>query len=153
VGTKGRRRSGGKGTSKQGGKAGGGGRSTGAGRRPAAAAVRAPAAKAGTAGPAVAAASARRGAAPAVRAAGRADSGPSPLERAKALRDTIQRTKLTAADPWGYTPKARGWVERAESILTQLIADPGSAAGRKALDALATEVEGDRDFQEARRLF
>jgi hypothetical protein len=70
-----------------------------------------------------------------------------------ALRDTIQRSKLTAANPWTYTAKARAWGERAQRLVDQLARDAGSSAARQALDTLSTEVERDRDYQEARRLF
>ena len=86
-------------------------------------------------------------------AAGARPSGPSALERAQALRDAVQRSKLTASDPWGYAAKARGWAKRALQIVDQLEHGRGSAATQQALDTLAAEVERDRDFQEARRLF
>ena len=75
---------------------------------------------------------------------------PSPLERAERLRDDIQRSKVTHPDPWSYTAKARPWGERAQRLV-----DDGAAGRdvRRAVAALAAEVEGDRDFQEARRLF
>ena len=75
---------------------------------------------------------------------------PSPLERAERLRDDIQRSKVTHSDPWSYTAKARAWGERAQRLV-----DDGAAGRdvRRAVAALAAEVEGDRDFREARRLF
>ncbi len=74
-------------------------------------------------------------------------------ERAERLRDEIQRSKLTHPDPWRYTAKARGWGERAQ-VLVELIAVRGdTASARGSLEALAAELERDRDFQEARRLF
>jgi len=82
-----------------------------------------------------------------------AASAPSLTERTLALRDTIQHSKLTAADPWGYTPKARAWQARAEQLLDRLVAGAETAETRKAVEALAAEVDGDRDFREARRLF
>jgi hypothetical protein len=82
-----------------------------------------------------------------------AASAPSLTERALALRDTIQQSKLTAADPWGYTAKARAWQARVERLLDRLGTGAETAETRKAVEALAVEVEGDRDFQEARRLF
>jgi hypothetical protein len=88
---------------------------------------------------------ASRPAAPARREA----AGPSLEERTLALRDAIEHSKLTAVDPWGYTPKARKWVARAE----RLLAGTEPAEAHKALAALAAEVEGDREFQEARRRF
>ncbi len=76
---------------------------------------------------------------------------PSLLEQAKALRDDVQRSKLTATDPWSYTGKARGWQERAERLLDQITGNVGTAATRKGVEALRAEIEGDRDYQEARR--
>jgi hypothetical protein len=74
-------------------------------------------------------------------------------EQAERLRDEIQRSKLTHPDPWRYTAKARGWGERAQ-VLVELIAARGdTASARGSLEALAAELQGDRDFQEARRLF
>ena len=75
---------------------------------------------------------------------------PSPLERAERLRDDIQRSNVTHSDPWSYTAKARAWGERAQRLVDD------AAAGRdvrRAVAALGAEVEGDRDFQAARRLF
>jgi hypothetical protein len=82
-----------------------------------------------------------------------AASSPSLTERALALRNAIQHSKLTAADPWGYTAKARAWQVRVERLLDRLGTGVETAETRKAVEALAVEVEGDRDFQEARRLF
>jgi len=96
--------------------------------------------------PAKPAAKAARPTAPRREAAGRV---PSFAERALSLRDAIQHSKLTAADPWGYTVKARKWEARAE----RLVAGAETAEAREALATLAAELEGDRDFQEARRLF
>jgi len=96
--------------------------------------------------------------APGKRAAATAQTAPAPAgptlgERAERLRDEIQRSKLTHPDPWRYAAKARGWGERAQ-VLVELIAVRGDApAGRSSLEALAAELQGDRDFQEARRLF
>jgi hypothetical protein len=70
-----------------------------------------------------------------------------------ALRDAIQRSKLTAADPWKYTAKARAWGERAQRLMDQFGRDAGSSSARQALDSLRAEVERDQDFQAARRLF
>jgi hypothetical protein len=75
------------------------------------------------------------------------------LEQARSLREAIQRSKLTAPDPWAYTPKARGWIQRADEVLARIESGADAAGTRKALEALQAEVEGDRDFQEARRLF
>jgi hypothetical protein len=80
-------------------------------------------------------------------------AGPTLGEQAERLRDEIQRSKLTHPDPWRYTAKARGWGERAQ-VLVELIAARGdTASARGSLEALAAELQGDRDFQEARRLF
>ena len=92
----------------------------------------------------------------------RAQAAPSPasaprgpvvvtlVARAERLYDDIQRSKITHPDPWTYTTKARGWVKRAEQLVVE------ASAGRdvrRDLDGLAAEVERDRDFQEAHRLF
>ena len=100
----------------------------------------------------------RRHAAPPKRAAAAARpapaaAGPSLGEHAERLRDEIQQSKLSHPDPWRYAAKARGWGERAQ-VLVELIAVRGdTASARGSLEALAAELEGDRDFQEARRLF
>lgn len=98
-----------------------------------------------------AAAAERRVTVPAVAPARREAAPPSLLEQAKALRDAVQRSKLMARDPWGYAPKARGWQERAEKLLDQITANVDAAATRKGVAALRTEIESDRDFQEAHR--
>jgi hypothetical protein len=72
------------------------------------------------------------------------------VDRATRLFDDIQRSKVTHPAPWGYTTKARGWSERAERLVADAVAGRDV---RHALDGLAHEVQGDRDFQEARRLF
>jgi hypothetical protein len=74
-------------------------------------------------------------------------------ERAEGLRDEIQRSKLTHPDPWRYAPKARGWGERAQVLVELIVARGDTASARGSLEALAAELRGDRDFQEARRLF
>ena len=74
-------------------------------------------------------------------------------ERAEQLRAAIERSKLTAADPWAYTPKAREWRQRAQALVEQIAREGDTAALRRRLEALTAEVEGDRDFQQARRLF
>ena len=104
-----------------------------------------PAAKATAAAPPKRAAATARPASP--------GAGPTLGEHAERLRDEIQRSKLTHPDPWRYTAKARGWGERAQ-VLVELIAVRGeTASARGSLEALAAELQGDRDFQEARRLF
>jgi hypothetical protein len=80
-------------------------------------------------------------------------SEPSVLERCEALRDAIQKSKLTAPDPWAYTAKARGWGQRAQDLVDRIAREGATDAARQGLERLAGEVEGDRDFQEARRLF
>lgn len=111
-----------------------------------------PAARGGTKARAVKPAAKADGkAAPARPAA--AVSAPSVLERAETLRDAIQRSKLTAPDPWAYTAKARGWGQRAQALVDRVARDGDTSAARQALDKLSAEVEGDRDFKEARRLF
>ena len=80
-------------------------------------------------------------------------AGPTLGEQAERLRDEIQRSKLTHPDPWRYAAKARGWGERAQ-VLVELIAVRGdTSSARGSLEALAAELQRDRDFQEARRLF
>jgi hypothetical protein len=72
------------------------------------------------------------------------------MDRATRLRDAILETKLTAPDPWTYTAKARAWAERAQQMVDRLAS--GQSAGlERELQGLAAEVEGDRDYQEARR--
>lgn len=82
---------------------------------------------------------------------------PSPAElplgeRAERLRAAIEQSKLTALDPWTYGPKARRWGQRAEQLVYR-IRGGESPVLRRELEALTAEVEGDRDFQEARRRF
>ncbi|MBI2467418.1 MAG: hypothetical protein HYV62_06330 [Candidatus Rokubacteria bacterium] len=80
-------------------------------------------------------------------------AGPSPLDRAERLRDDIVKSKLTAPDPWAYTPKARAWGQRAQELLDRIARDGATPALARQLEALAAEAEADRDFQEAKRLF
>lgn len=82
-----------------------------------------------------------------------AAAGPSLQERAVLLRDEVSRSKLTHPDPWRYTAKARSWSERAQAIVDAISRSGDSAAQARALESLAAEIAGDRDFQEARRLF
>jgi hypothetical protein len=88
-----------------------------------------------------------------VAPARRDTASPSLLEQAMALRDAIQRSKLTAHDPWGYTAKARGWLTRVEALVARVGTEADAAVTRKGVETLRGEVESDRDFQEARRLF
>lgn len=112
-------------------------------------AAKAPVAKAPVAKPAARPPQpAPRSAAPARQAA------PTPLlEQARSLREAIERSKLTAPDPWGYTTKARGWIQRADQVLSRIESSADAAGTRKTLETLRGEIEGDRDFQAARRLF
>jgi hypothetical protein len=80
-------------------------------------------------------------------------AGPTLGEQAEHLRDEIQRSKLTHPDPWTYTVKARAWGERAQALVEQIDVNGDTPATRRTLDALVKELQGDRDFQEARRLF
>jgi hypothetical protein len=79
--------------------------------------------------------------------------GPDLGERAERLRDEIQRSKLTHPDPWGYAAKARGWSDRAQGLVQMVFVQGDTASVRAALEALDAELQRDRDFQEARRLF
>jgi hypothetical protein len=95
-----------------------------------------------------------RAAAPATRAAAPARSaGPGLMELAERLRDDILRSKHTHPDPWAYGAKARPWGERAQTLVDQIASSGDTGATRRALEALDGEVQRDRDFQEARRLF
>lgn len=69
-------------------------------------------------------------------------------DRARTFRETLERTKHTAPDPWAYTAKVRGWVRRLEGLWER--PEDGAAASRE-LEALVAEIEADPDFQEARR--
>jgi hypothetical protein len=80
-------------------------------------------------------------------------AGPGLLEQAERLRDEIQRSKLTHPDPWTYGAKARTWGVRAQALVDQLAAQGDDTAIRRALVTLEAEVQSNRDFQEARRLF
>jgi len=82
-----------------------------------------------------------------------ASAGPDLGERAERLRDEIQRSKLTHPDPWSYAAKARAWGERAQNLVQQIAIGGNTASAKSALEALDAEVQRDRDFQEARRLF
>jgi hypothetical protein len=73
------------------------------------------------------------------------------LAQARALRDAIEQSKLTASDPWGYTTKARAWSRRAQALMDEAArGGDGGVVGRQ-LETLKSEVERDSDFQEARR--
>jgi hypothetical protein len=88
--------------------------------------------------------------------ASRPDTAPveAPLaERAERLRDEILRSKLTHPDPWTYAPKARAWGERAQTLVEQIARAGSSSAAVRSFETLAAEIERDRDFQDARRLF
>jgi hypothetical protein len=99
-------------------------------------------------------------AAPAKAAAKRGDerpasaaAGPALHEHARRLRDEIARSKHTHPDPFAYAPKARAWGERVEILVEQIIVRGDIPATRRSLEALDTELQRDRDFQDARRLF
>jgi hypothetical protein len=79
--------------------------------------------------------------------------GPALVERAERLRDEILRSKLTHPNPWTYAPKARGWGERAQVLVELIVVQGPSPTTLRTLEGLHAEVERDRDFQEARRLF
>jgi hypothetical protein len=74
-------------------------------------------------------------------------------ERAQQLREEITRSKLTHPDPWRYADKARGWGERAQVIVEVIAVRGDTVSARTSLEALLAELDRDRDFQEARRLF
>jgi hypothetical protein len=80
-------------------------------------------------------------------------AGLSAGERAERLRDDILRSKLTHPNPWTYAPKARGWGERAQVLVEMIVVEGHTPTILRTLATLHAEVEGDRDFQEARRLF
>ena len=109
--------------------------------RPAAKAAKKPAAK-----PAAAPAAKRAG-------ANAAHPGLPMDERARQLHADIARSKLTHPDPWRYAAKARGWGERAQVIVELITIRGETASALSSLEALVAELDKDRDFQEARRLF
>ena len=74
-------------------------------------------------------------------------------ERAERLREEIIRSKLTHPSPWSYAEKARGWGDRAQVLIELIVVQGHTPAALRTLEELHAEVEGDRDFQEARRLF
>jgi hypothetical protein len=92
---------------------------------------------------------AKRPAAPPRPAPAGADLG----ELAERLRDEILRSKLTHPDPWGYAAKARGWSDRAHGLVQLIVVQGDTASVRAAVEALDAELQRDRDFQQARRLF
>ena len=108
-----------------------------------------PAAKAAKAAKAPAAS--KRASAPtgAATSAHHADIG----ERVQRLHEAIRRSKLTHPNPWTYAPKARGWDERAQVLVEMIVVQGHTPVVVRTLETLHAEVEGDRDFQEARRLF
>jgi hypothetical protein len=75
------------------------------------------------------------------------------LERVERLRDAVLKSKLCHPDPWSYTPKARAWSQRTQQSVELIATDGDTDAHRRVFEALAAEVEGDLDFQEACRLF
>jgi hypothetical protein len=80
-------------------------------------------------------------------------AGPTLGDHAEHLRGEILRSKHTHPDPWRYAPKARAWGERVQVLVEQIAARGETPAARRSLEALDVELRGDRDFQEARRLF
>lgn len=90
---------------------------------------------------------------PAAPTSAPASAGPGLSERAERLRDEILRSKLTHPDPWAYAAKARAWGDRAQSLLEMIVVRGDTAAVRATFEALDAELQRDRDFQEARRLF
>jgi hypothetical protein len=74
-------------------------------------------------------------------------------DQVKRLREQIQRSKLTHPDPWTYGAKARGWGDRVQILVEQITVQGESPAAQRTIEALDAEIQGDRDFQEARRLF
>ncbi len=74
-------------------------------------------------------------------------------DQVKRLREQIQRSKLTHPDPWTYGAKARGWGDRVQVLVEQITVQGESPAAQRTIEALDAEIQGDRDFQEARRLF
>jgi hypothetical protein len=102
-----------------------------------------------------AAPAAKSAAAPAAKRAGANAAHPGlPVdERARQLHADIARSKLTHPDPWRYAAKARGWGERAQVIVELITVRGETASALSSLEALVAELDKDRDFQEARRLF
>jgi hypothetical protein len=98
---------------------------------------------------------AKPAAAPAAKRAGANAAHPGlPMdERARQLHADIARSKLTHPDPWRYAAKARGWGERAQVIVELITIRGETASALSSLEALVAELDKDRDFQEARRLF
>jgi hypothetical protein len=74
-------------------------------------------------------------------------------DQVERLREEIQRSKLTHPDPWTYGTKARGWGDRVQILVAQVAVEGDSPAVQRTIEALDAEVQGDRDSQEARRLF
>ena len=74
-------------------------------------------------------------------------------ERARHLHEEIRRSKLTHPSPWTYAPKARAWDERAQVLVEMIVVQGHTPVAIRTLETLHAEVQGDRDFQEARRLF
>ena len=114
-----------------------------------------PAAKAPARTPAKAA---PKAAPPAKRAVAESRPAPAPTrhrltDQVERLREQIQRSKLTHPDPWTYGAKARGWGDRVQVLVEQITVQGESPAAQRTIEALDAEIQGDRDFQEARRLF
>lgn len=109
-------------------------------------AARRPAGKAATAR-----AASKRASAPARPATSTPGAGLG--ERAQRLHEEILRSKLTHPSPWIYAAKARAWGERAQVLVEMIVVQGHTPGTLRTLEALHAEVERDRDFQEARRLF
>jgi hypothetical protein len=78
---------------------------------------------------------------------------PSLLEQAEGLRDAILKSRLSHPEPWGYTPRTRNWGREAQRIIDEIAEGKDIDTCRRAYQALAAEVDGDPEFQVARRLF
>jgi hypothetical protein len=105
-----------------------------------------------------AAKAAPKAAPPAKRAVAESRPASSPTrhsltDQVERLREQIQRSKLTHPDPWTYGAKARGWGDRVQMLMEQITVKGESPAAQRTIEALDAEIQGDRDFQEARRLF
>jgi hypothetical protein len=78
---------------------------------------------------------------------------PSLLEQAEGLRDAILRSRLSHPEPWSYTPRTHSWGLEAQRIIDEIAEGKDIDTCRRAYEVLAAKVEGDPEFQTARRLF
>jgi hypothetical protein len=78
---------------------------------------------------------------------------PSLLEHAEGLRDAILRSRLSHPEPWSYTPRTHTWGVEAQRIIDEIAEGKDIDTCRRAYEVLAAKVEGDPEFQVARRLF